>query len=166
VAISTNFIGYGLAGLTRRFIVYPAQAIWPGNLATIALNRAFHDGSNNAANGWTISRMRWFMYCFVAMFIYFWFPDYIIQAMAYFNWITWIAPENVKLAAITGSVTGLGLNPLPTFDWNQLTVANDPLISPFFVSTVSFWCDFIHAYVRSIQTSINVRLHFSSVDHR
>jgi hypothetical protein len=28
VALSTNFIGYGLAGLTRRFLVYPAYAIW------------------------------------------------------------------------------------------------------------------------------------------
>ena len=38
VALSTNFIGFGLAGLTRRFLVYPSRAIWPTNLATIALN--------------------------------------------------------------------------------------------------------------------------------
>lgn len=38
VALSTNFIGYGLAGLTRRFLVYPSRAVWPSNLATIALN--------------------------------------------------------------------------------------------------------------------------------
>ena len=70
------------------------------------------------------------------MFTYYWFPGYILQAMSYFNWITWIAPKNVKLAAITGSVTGLGFNPLPTVDWNQLVVA-DPLVSPFFVSADS-----------------------------
>ena len=136
LALSTNFIGYGLAGLTRRFLVYPSKAVWPTNLATIALNRALHAESNNVVNGWVVSRMRWFMYCFAAMFIYFWFPGYILQAMSYFNWITWIAPENVKLAAIAGSVTGLGLNPLPTFDWNQLGAITDPLVSPFFVSTL------------------------------
>ena len=38
IALSTNFIGYGLAGLTRRFLVYPSRAVWPSNLATIALN--------------------------------------------------------------------------------------------------------------------------------
>ena len=38
VTLSTNFIGYGLAGLTRLFIVYPSRAVWPSNLATIALN--------------------------------------------------------------------------------------------------------------------------------
>ena len=89
------------------------------------------------------------MYCFTAMFIYFWFPDYIVQAMSYFNWITWIAPENVKLAAIAGSVTGLGLNPFPTFDWNQLVVLANPLINPFFVGAVSSSRDRAHAYLRS-----------------
>jgi hypothetical protein len=62
------------------------------------------------------------MYCFGAMFIYFWFPGYIVQAMSYFNWMTWIAPDNVNLAAVTGSVGGLGLNPFPTWDWNQLAL--------------------------------------------
>src|SRR5882757_5949496 len=76
--------------------------------------------------------MRWFLYCFAAMFVYFWFPDYIIQAMSYFNWMTWIAPTNVNLAAVTGNVGGLGINPFPTWDWNQLTVAGDPLINPFY----------------------------------
>jgi hypothetical protein len=76
--------------------------------------------------------MRWFTYCFGAMFVYYWFPGYIIQAMAYFNWMTWIAPDNVNLAAVTGSFIGLGLNPLPTWDWYQLTVVTDPLINPFY----------------------------------
>ncbi|KAJ7790206.1 OPT oligopeptide transporter protein-domain-containing protein [Mycena leptocephala] len=131
VALSTNFIGYGLAGLTRRFLVYPASAIWYNNLSIIALNRAFHAEKETVANGWRLSRMRWFVYCFSAMFVYFWFPT-----LSYFNWMTWIAPDNISLAAITGSVSGLGLNPIPTFDWNQLVYAVDPLIYPFFVSRV------------------------------
>ena len=76
--------------------------------------------------------MRWFMCCFGAMFAYYWFPGLIIQAMSCFNWMTWIAPDNVNLAAVTGSIGGLGLNPLPTWDWYQLTIATDPLINPFY----------------------------------
>ncbi|KAJ7872773.1 OPT-domain-containing protein [Mycena olivaceomarginata] len=131
VGLSTNLIGYGLAGLTRRFLVYPAHAIWPANLATIALNRAFHSDKATAANGWSVSRLRWFLYCFCAMFVYFWFPDFICQSLSYFNWITWIDPTNVSLAAITGTF-GLGLNPIPTFDWNMMII--DPLINPFFTT--------------------------------
>ena len=52
--------------------------------------------------------------------------------MSYFNWMTWISPDNVNLAAVTGSVGGLGLNPISTWDWNQLTVLGDPLIDPFY----------------------------------
>jgi hypothetical protein len=72
------------------------------------------------------------MYCFGAMFVYFWFPGYIVQAMSYFNWITWIAPDNINLAAVTGSIGGLGLNPFSTWDWNQLTATADPLVNPFY----------------------------------
>ncbi|KAJ6496033.1 OPT oligopeptide transporter protein-domain-containing protein [Mycena sanguinolenta] len=68
------------------------------------------------------------------MFVYFWLPDFICQALSYFNWMTWISPMNVFLAAVTGGVSGLGFNPLPTFDWNQITVVTDPLISPFFAT--------------------------------
>ena len=138
IVLSTNFIGYGLAGLTRRFLVYPSRAIWPSNLATIALSKAFHSETNAPANGWTVSRMRWFTYCFVAMFIYFWFPNYLVAAMSYFNWTTWIAPDNVHLAAVTGTYGGLGLNPLPTWDWNQGTIVVDPLINPFYSTFNSF----------------------------
>jgi hypothetical protein len=91
--------------------------------------------------------MRWFMYCFGAMFVYFWFPGYIIQAMSYFNWITWIAPDNVNLAAVTGSVGGLGLNPFSTWDWNQLTAGGDPLINPFYTVFNGFLGGFVTALI-------------------
>jgi len=132
IGLSTNFIGYGLAGLTRRFLVYPPQAIWYSNLATIALNRAFHSGQNEPANGWKISRMRFFLYCFIGMWTYFWLPNYLFYTLSFFNWIIWIDPQNRVLAAICGSTgnSGLGLNPLPTFDTNQFL--SDPWINPFY----------------------------------
>jgi OPT family small oligopeptide transporter len=133
LTLSTQLIGYGCAGIARRFLVYPPVMLWPKNLAQIALNRALHNDDNSgSANGWTMSRYRFFLYCFGGMFFYFWFPDYIFQAMSYFNWMTWIAPQNVKLAIITGSIGGLGFNPLPTFDWNVVSYAFDPIVTPFF----------------------------------
>jgi len=36
VGLGTNFVGYGMAGLTRRFLVYPSYAVWPTSLVTIA----------------------------------------------------------------------------------------------------------------------------------
>jgi OPT family small oligopeptide transporter len=63
-------------------------------------------------------------------------PSYLFQAMSFFNWTTWIAPNNVTLAILTGSLCGLGLNPWPTFDWNIVTSIVDPIVAPFF-STVN-----------------------------
>jgi OPT family small oligopeptide transporter len=145
IALSTNFIGYGLAGLCRRFLVYPSYCVWPSSLVTIALNSAFHDSSSelSAVPGplksiWKISRLKFFVFAFGAMFVYFWFPNYLIAALTYFSWITWIAPNNPELATLTGGQTGLGLNPIPTFDWNIITFNIDPLMVPFF-STFNFF---------------------------
>ncbi|KAK3308463.1 OPT oligopeptide transporter protein-domain-containing protein [Chaetomium strumarium] len=145
IALSTNFIGYGLAGICRRFLVYPAYCVWPSSLVTIALNSAFHDTSTEAATVvgpfksiWKMSRIKYFGWAFGLMFVYFWFPNYIFAALSLFGWMNWIAPSNGDLAAITGVSSGLALNPLPTFDWNILTFNLDPLMVPFF-STFNFF---------------------------
>ena len=47
--------------------------------------------------------------------------------------MSWISPNNVNLNAIVGWNNGLGVNPLPTFDWNvMLYDYTDPLMIPFF----------------------------------
>ncbi|KYK55786.1 hypothetical protein DCS_07750 [Drechmeria coniospora] len=137
---ATNFIGYGLAGITRKFLVYPSYCVWPMSLVTIALNSALHNEENQSVLGpfkktWSMSRYKFFLYTFSAMFVYFWFPNYIFQAMSYFSWMTWIAPTNLKLNILTGMQNGLGLfNPWPTFDWNVVCFMNgtDPLMLPSF----------------------------------
>lgn len=39
-----NLMGFGLAGLSRQFLVYPSYCIWPRSLATVALNQSLHNG--------------------------------------------------------------------------------------------------------------------------
>ncbi|KAK5995245.1 Oligopeptide transporter 2 [Cladobotryum mycophilum] len=137
-AFSTNFIGYGLAGLTRKFLVYPSYCVWPSSLVTIALNTALHNEENHSVLGpfkkvWSISRYRFFLVTFSAMFVYFWFPNYIFSVLSYFAWMTWISPGNRELNILTGMQNGLGLfNPLPTFDWNVVCFSFDPLMVPSF----------------------------------
>ncbi|KAF7556436.1 hypothetical protein G7Z17_g1402 [Cylindrodendrum hubeiense] len=143
LALSTNLMGFGLAGLCRRFLVYPSFCLWPKSLVTIALNTSLHSEENHSVLApfkkvFSISRFRFFMVVFASMFVYFWFPDYIFSALSLFNWIAWIAPTNFNLTAITGSKKGLGFNPLPTFDWNIVTHVHDPLIVPYHVTINTF----------------------------
>ncbi|KAK9452720.1 OPT oligopeptide transporter protein-domain-containing protein, partial [Dipodascopsis uninucleata] len=56
---------------------------------------------------------------------------YIFTALSVFNWMTWISPQNVKLAIVTGSTLGLGFNPITTFDWAVINRSR-PLVRPFF----------------------------------
>ncbi|KAJ8143157.1 hypothetical protein OY671_003715 [Metschnikowia pulcherrima] len=145
--LSTQFMGFGFAGIMRKFAVYPTRAIWPSILPTLALNKALiQKEPKENINGWTISRYRFFLIAFVASFLYFWFPDYIFQALSTFNWMTWISPRNATLAVITGSVGGLGLNPITTFDWNIINY-NSALVIPFYSqvnqyigSLIGFFC--------------------------
>ncbi|PHH78220.1 hypothetical protein CDD80_7174 [Ophiocordyceps camponoti-rufipedis] len=143
-AFATNFIGYGLAGVMRKILVKPAYCIWPTVFSTIALNAALHPGAGDETKTvrgpmrttWSMSRYRFFLYTFFAMLVYFWFPNYLFQALSYFSWMTWIAPDNLTLNILTGMQNGLGLfNPFPTFDWNCMTYITDPLMLP---STTTF----------------------------
>lgn len=135
--LATQLIGYGCAGLTRRFLVYPPAMIWQKPLANIALTKALYKDHGRsveprAANGWTVSRYRFFVVCFAAMFAWFWVPNYLFEALGLSNWPTWIAPGSVTLALVAGSTCGLGLNPLPTLDWNIATYLGDPIVTPLF----------------------------------
>ncbi|KAI5963484.1 OPT2 [Candida pseudojiufengensis] len=130
--LSTNFLGIGLAGLMRKIAVYPVQALWPSILPELALNRALLvPEKKENINGWKISGYNFFFICFCGMFLYFWIPDYLFQALSTFNWMTWIAPNNMNLSVVTGFVGGLGLNPISTFDWNIIDF-NACLQVPFY----------------------------------
>ncbi|KAG2731410.1 hypothetical protein G9P44_005826 [Scheffersomyces stipitis] len=129
--LSNNFLGFGIAGIFRRFAVYPAEAIWPTLLPTLALNRALMvPEKKEVINGWKISKFSFFFLTFSISFLYYWIPDYLFAALTYFNWMTWISPFNFNLVAVTGSRKGLGLNPIPSFDWNMLDA--NSLVYPFY----------------------------------
>lgn len=132
--LTTNFMGFGLAGVVRKFTVYPEFALWPTNLPTMALNKALTQPEKKTnINGWTISRYSFYFLTFAASFIWFWVPDYLFTALSTFNWLAWIKPDSLNLATITGFQTGLGVNPISTFDWNIVNLST-PLTIPFFAN--------------------------------
>lgn len=139
-ALGTNMMGYGFAGLTRRFLVYPSYCVWPTSLATIALNNALHDHGSTSTpvrgpgkTTWRASMFKCFWVVFGIYFVWYIFPSYIFPNLQLFDWIAWIKPTNGNLVALT-SVNfgaGLGLNPFMTFDWG--TLANSGGMYPMFV---------------------------------
>ncbi|QSZ35659.1 hypothetical protein DSL72_006781 [Monilinia vaccinii-corymbosi] len=136
--LTTQMLGFGLAGLARRWLVYPAALIWPSSLASTVLFRTLHEPKETtSANGWTISRYRFFAYFSLVAFVIFWFPDYLWTSLSTFSFITWIVPHNQIVNTLFGMNSGLGLLPI-SFDWTQINYAGNPLVTPFYITCNAF----------------------------
>lgn len=61
LTLSTQILGYTFAGLTRQWLVYPGSMIWPGTLMSTAMFTTLHGEENKVANGWRISRWKFFV---------------------------------------------------------------------------------------------------------
>lgn len=149
LVFSTQLLGYGAAGLTRRWIVYPASMIWPQTLVTTSLFSTLHSNKNDVlnklnANGWTMSRYKFFGICATFSFIFYWLPGYLFKALSYFSFICWIWPKNIVVNQLFGVESGLGLIPI-SFDWTQATQATSvsPLATPAWVAANTYGSVFI-----------------------
>lgn len=107
LTVSTQILGYSFAGLTRRFLVRPPSMIWPGTLMSTAMFTTMHKSENSIANGWRITRWKFFLIVFFAAFAWYFLPGLLFPALSYFSVITWIAPQNVVLANLVSPFLGI-----------------------------------------------------------
>ena len=69
--MSTQLIGFSIAGIYKRFVVTPPSMIWPVNLVTAVLFNTLHGQETlgtQACGG--ISRLRFFSYVFIGYIFY------------------------------------------------------------------------------------------------
>ncbi|KAI0081298.1 OPT oligopeptide transporter [Panus rudis PR-1116 ss-1] len=131
VVMSTQLIGFSIGGIARRFLVQPPSMIWPANLVTCALFNTLHRQQYaGMGNRGGISRERFFLYAFIGSTAWYFFPGYIFQALSFFNWVCWIAPNNIVINQLFGYSSGLGMS-LITFDWSQIAYIGSPLATPW-----------------------------------
>ncbi|CAG7968854.1 unnamed protein product [Penicillium salamii] len=131
LCITTQMFGFGLAGMTSRWLVGPASMLWPQVLSNAALLTTLHSRSNAIADGWRITRLRFFLYVFLIGTAWYFAPGYLFTGLSTFAFICWIVPSNVVVNQLFGQTTGLGMSVL-TFDWAQVVYANQsPLLVPF-----------------------------------
>ncbi|EFP80734.2 uncharacterized protein PGTG_06690 [Puccinia graminis f. sp. tritici CRL 75-36-700-3] len=129
IALATQLLGFALAGVTRRFLIWPASMIWPSNLVVCTLLNTFHAEDDDGSDG-SLTRFRFFMYVAVGSFVWYWIPGYLFTALSTFSWVCWLAPRNRLLNQMFGTVNGLGLS-LLTFDWSQIAYIGSPLVVPW-----------------------------------
>lgn len=155
LVLATQLTGFGLAGLCRRFLVWPASMVWPQNLVACTLLNTLHAEEDEESGG--ITRYRFFMYLFGGAFLFFFlpgkslrgdfrasrsFPDpvregFLFTGLSVFSWICWITPRNVPVNQLFGVSSGLGMS-LVTFDWSQISWIGSPLMIPWWAEVHVF----------------------------
>jgi OPT family oligopeptide transporter len=83
VVLCTQLLGFGVAGLSAPWLVEPARIIWPGTLSICALLTTLHSRANAVADGWKVTRLRFFLYATTAAFIWYFFPGLMFVALSY-----------------------------------------------------------------------------------
>ena len=128
LGLPMQIIGFSFAGALRRFLVWPSSMIWPGVLVRCALLNSIHSNYRKKDMD-HISRERFFYLACLSSFVWYWVPGYLWTGLSVFNWVCWIAPNNVVVNSLFGSISGFGMG-LFTFDWVAVSALGSPLVIP------------------------------------
>ncbi|XP_030513849.1 oligopeptide transporter 4-like [Rhodamnia argentea] len=125
--ITTQVLGYGWAGLLRKYVVEPAHMWWPNTLVQVSLFRVLHEREEQR-----MSRAKFFLIALICSFSWYAVPGYLFSTLTNISWVCWAFSNSVTAQQIGSGMRGLGLGAL-TLDWTVVaSFLFSPLISPFF----------------------------------
>ncbi|XP_019053040.1 PREDICTED: oligopeptide transporter 4-like isoform X2 [Nelumbo nucifera] len=120
-------LGYGWAGLLRKYVVEPAHMWWPSTLVQVSLFRALHEKDEER-----MSRGKFFLIALICSFSWYAIPGYLFPTLTSISWVCWAFSKSVTAQQLGSGMKGLGLGAL-TLDWSAVaSFLFSPLISPFF----------------------------------
>ncbi|MED6106529.1 oligopeptide transporter 4 [Stylosanthes scabra] len=126
--ITTQVLGYGWAGLLKKYVVEPAHMWWPGTLVQVSLFRALHEKEE----GRRVSRAKFFFIALLCSFTWYVVPGYLFQTLTSISWLCWVFSKSVTAQQLGSGMNGLGLGSF-TLDWTAVaSFLFSPLVSPFF----------------------------------
>ncbi|RKP10959.1 oligopeptide transporter OPT family [Thamnocephalis sphaerospora] len=134
--LTTQCLGYGLAGMCRRFLVRPSAMIWPAQLVNVTLFRTLHEEEEGDKSH--MSRIRFFVIVAGCSFAYYFLPGYLASFLSTISLLCYFAPRN-RVANLIGSGNrGLGLLSF-SLDWNYITgFLGTPLAVPLWAQANIF----------------------------
>ncbi|KAJ4746417.1 oligopeptide transporter [Rhynchospora pubera] len=125
--ITTQVLGYGWAGLMRKYVVEPAHMWWPSTLVQISLFRALHEKEEKR-----MSRAKFFVIALSCSFIWYIFPGFLFPTLTSISWVCWVFSRSVTAQQLGSGMKGLGLGAF-TLDWSAVSsFLFSPLVCPFF----------------------------------
>ncbi|XP_042421311.1 oligopeptide transporter 7-like [Zingiber officinale] len=158
VVITTQVLGFGWAGIFRRYLVEPAAMWWPYNLVQVSLFRALHEKEEAPKGG--LTRNQFFTVAFLCSFAYYILPGYLFSMLTSLSWVCWVFPRSIFAQQLGSGLYGLGLGAVG-LDWSTVSsYLGSPLASPWFatanvavgfvlimyvITPIGYWLDFYKA---------------------
>ncbi|KAF9616446.1 hypothetical protein IFM89_029700 [Coptis chinensis] len=132
VMMTTQVLGFGIAGLFRQFLVEPAEMWWPSNLVQVSLYNALHEKEKRPKGG--LTRTQFFVIAMICSFGYYIFPGYLFPMLTSLSWVCWVFPNSILAHQLGSGMKGLGLGAF-ALDWSTaVSYLGSPLASPWFAT--------------------------------
>lgn len=130
LAQSTQMLGYGWAGIFRKFLVDSPYMWWPSNLVQVSLFRALHEVETRKKGG--LTRLQFFIVVLVSSFSYYIIPNYLFPSITALSFVCWIWKDSVTAQQIGSGLHGIGLGSF-ALDWSTVAAfLGSPLATPGF----------------------------------
>jgi OPT family oligopeptide transporter len=131
--LSSQLLGYGMAGVLRKSLVYPTKMLWPSILPLNSLIETLHRDKSEMKKKFNLF---WIVFGIVAVWEL--FPQYIMPVLTGVSFFCLANRKSLMFTNIFGGASGnegLGLMSL-SFDWQYITTSS--LYLPLVTLTNSF----------------------------
>ncbi|MBW0487029.1 hypothetical protein O181_026744 [Austropuccinia psidii MF-1] len=139
LVLSTQLIGFGLAGLSYSFLVRPTNMVWPSSLVVMTMYNTLHsksNGTNHSISRFTQEELlnkkfRFFLIVFGLITIYQFIPVVFAPTLSSIAVLCLINNKSQFMRVLGSAYTGAGMFSL-SFDWAVITSIS--LQTPFYSS--------------------------------
>lgn len=126
---TTQLLGYGWAGLFRKYLVESSYMWWPENLVQVSLFNALHQKEKRAKGG--VTRLQFFLIVLLSSFAYYAVPGYLFPSISALSFVCWIWKDSMTAQRIGSGLHGLGIGSFG-LDWATVAYIGSPLANPLF----------------------------------
>ncbi|KAF7311079.1 OPT oligopeptide transporter [Mycena chlorophos] len=119
--MSSQLVGYGLAGMMRTFLVYPTYCVFPNLLPTIQMFDVLFRNTDNILQKKRI-KFFWVLFIGICGFLWEWLPEYIAPTLTGVSIFCLARQKSAWVSRIFGGAAGnegLGLFSI-CLDWNYI----------------------------------------------